>query len=299
MSGALEPRLAELPLFVNREDELADFQRMLENNDPRIIVLSGGGGVGKSSLIARMWHECALHKIRKTEVVSTETRHRHYLEIMRKLRDDIGVESFSAFTDLVNFYTVPQYNLQINVAGLAGSRVSVGEGLFVTGGSSTGDIAGILVKDIYLTSPRTDQNVPEGERMCRLTDVFHRCMKIATEHERLVVFLDATEKMTPETTQWVWNELLQPVLQNDLPNVLFVLSGRSEPELNRDWRFFVKVDAIKPLAIEHVIKYLGRRGLPEQHHEILADAIMEATDGLPYKIANFVDGILKRQRLRP
>ena len=39
------------------------------------------------------------------------------MAVMRKIRDDLGTDLFKPFTDLINYFTVPQYNLKIDVQG--------------------------------------------------------------------------------------------------------------------------------------------------------------------------------------
>ncbi|HEY1384097.1 MAG TPA: hypothetical protein VGF43_10800, partial [Dongiaceae bacterium] len=136
----VEQLLAE---FVDREDEMARFGTMLDDATRGLMVVWGEGGVGKSSLQAKMKHELARRQVRKAEIVWTDTYAHDYLAIMRKLRDDLGVEHFKAFTDLVNYFTVPQYNLTINLEGAA--KVSVLEGAKIEG-STVGDIAGVVIK---------------------------------------------------------------------------------------------------------------------------------------------------------
>ena len=83
MITELERRLAE---FVDREAEMDLFCRMLDTGERPVIVVEGEGGVGKSSLLARMVHECALRTLRKSEIVWTDTRRHDYLAVMRKVR---------------------------------------------------------------------------------------------------------------------------------------------------------------------------------------------------------------------
>lgn len=190
MITELERRLAE---FVDREEEMDRFCEMLDTGEKPIMVVWGDGGVGKSSLMARMIHEVAQRKMRKAEVTWTETRNYDYLAIMRKMRDDIGVDYFESFTDLVNFFTVPQYELKIQVDHAASIAVAKGAQIET---STVGDIAGIVIKDSMLVVPRSDMAVPETERMARLTDRFLEDLTVALESgPPLTVFFDAIEKM--------------------------------------------------------------------------------------------------------
>src|SRR5687767_12657252 len=111
-------RLAE---FVDRTEELARFCRILESTEKYIMVVWGEPGIGKTSLRLRMVHECAQRKLRKAEIVCGGTRTTGYLAFMRKIRDDVGLEYFNAFSDYANFLTDPNYkpqiSLNINVQG--------------------------------------------------------------------------------------------------------------------------------------------------------------------------------------
>ena len=88
-------RLAE---FVNREAEMARFGEMLDNPEAHVFVVWGPGGVGKSSLQAKMWHEVATRGLLKSEVEWTETRNHDMVAITRKIRDDFALPAFDAFT---------------------------------------------------------------------------------------------------------------------------------------------------------------------------------------------------------
>jgi hypothetical protein len=48
------------------------------------------GGVGKSSLQAKMIHEVANRGLLKSEVIWSETRNHDLMAITRKIRDDLG-----------------------------------------------------------------------------------------------------------------------------------------------------------------------------------------------------------------
>lgn len=291
MITELERRLAE---FVDREEEMDRFCEMLDTGEKPIMVVWGDGGVGKSSLMARMIHEVAQRKMRKAEVTWTETRNYDYLAIMRKMRDDIGVNYFESFTDLVNFFTVPQYELKIQVDHAASIAVAKGAQIET---STVGDIAGIVIKDSMLVVPRSDMAVPETERMARLTDRFLEDLTVALESgPPLTVFFDAIEKMTEDTQKWVWGELLQSLRDGRLGSIRFVLCGREEPLLDRDMQRLVEEAELQPLAHQDIVEYLVKRGVDEQSHDDLASMLLVATDGNPLHIATLVDGFLNLQK---
>ena len=104
-------RLAE---FVNREAEMARFGEMLDNPEAHVFVVWGPGGVGKSSLQAKMWHEVATRGLLKSEVEWTETRNHDMVAITRKIRDDFALPAFDAFTNVRADYYPESLRLQID-----------------------------------------------------------------------------------------------------------------------------------------------------------------------------------------
>jgi GTPase SAR1 family protein len=278
--------------FVNRETELGNFQRVLESLDMAIYAVWGDGGVGKSLFMAKMVHEVAQRNLRKAEVVWSETNNHDYLAVMRKLRDDLGVDTFKPFTDLVNFFTVPQYELKITVSSNAPIEVARGARIE---GSQVGDIAGIIVKDVMLTDPRADLQVPKAERRKRLTDCFITCMAAALASEPAVVFFDAVEKMSEETEAWLRDELLEAACADRLGKAKFVLCGRKEPHFDRSWNYAATIDQLCPLSQQHIAAYLEKRGVGPEGREKLALMLLTFTGGNALEVANRVEVFLKVQ----
>lgn len=284
MTTLQEQRLAT---FVDRADEVARFCEVLDDQSRAIMVVWGEGGIGKSSLLARMIHECANRNIRKAEVVWTDIRSHNYLAIMRKIRDDAGPENFLHFTDLINYFTVPQYELKITIEG-AGIRVAEGAEIK---GSSTGVIAGVVIKDCMLGYPRNDINVPEDERRIRLTDCFLDDLAAATGNNALVIFFDAIEKMTFETERWVSEELIGGISQGWLPNVKLVLCGRRKPDLG-ECRLIAEESELKPFLREHIVEYLEKSGITDGR-DAIADLLLLHTKGKLLDIASSVKYLLQ------
>jgi GTPase SAR1 family protein len=285
----IERLLAE---FVNREKEMSQFCDMLDDTGTCVFAVWGGGGVGKSSLLAKMIHEVASRKIQKSEITWTETRNHDYLAIMRKMRDDLGPEHFVRFTDLVNFFTVPQYQLRVKIEG---GQISVAEGARIEAGAQVGDIAGIIIKDATLTEPRADMQVSPSERRARLTDAFVEGVAAALQHKSAVVFFDAAEKMTEETEDWVWKELLPAACDFRLGRVKLVLCGRRKPTVDRLWQNVIDVAELQPLTAEHILAYLERRGVDAAERKALADMLLVVTGGNMLELATHVDGYLRLQ----
>jgi KAP family P-loop domain len=284
----VERLLAE---FVDREVEMARYREMLDDRGVCVFAVWGGGGVGKSSLQAKMIHEVATRKIIKSEVIWTETRNHDFLAILRKIRDDLGAEHFSGFTALVNSFTDPQHHLRVTLEGNA--NISVAAGATIEDGANIGRIAGVIIEDVMLTDPHAGMQDSAGERRARLTDAFAADMAAAFKDREAVVFFDAVEKMTEDTEDWVWGELLPAACDGQLGEVKFVLSGRRKPAVDRLWRGVIEVAELQPLPREHVLLYLEKRGVAEADREVLAKTLLMITKGNMLALANYVDGYLK------
>ncbi|HEY1385403.1 MAG TPA: hypothetical protein VGF43_17390, partial [Dongiaceae bacterium] len=189
----------------------------------------------------------------------------------------------------------PQYNLTINLEGAA--KVSVLEGARIEG-STVGDVAGVVIKDLMLVAPRADKEIPEAERLTRLTAVFAPCLAAATAQAPCVVFFDAVEKMTADTERWVWGELLGRSRDGQLPNIKFVLSGRKEPQLDRTWNRACEVKQLRPLERQHIVIYLEKRGVTAEGREQMADVLLIASKGNLLNLATLVDAYLNLQQTR-
>src|SRR5260370_31576046 len=109
--------------FVDRQTEVRRFCDVLESDDKPIMIVWGEAGIGKSSLLLRLIHECSLRQVRKAEVFCTKFRFNTHLGVMRKIRDDVGAEHFQRFTQFVTFfYPDPAQppaaaTLNINISG--------------------------------------------------------------------------------------------------------------------------------------------------------------------------------------
>ena len=279
--------------FVDREVEIQRFRSMLDGDGTRLFCIRGAGGVGKSSLQAMMIHQVAQRKLSKAEIVWTDTRNYDYLGIMRKVRDDIDVEAFKPLTDLINYFTVPQYELRVELQGA--QRISVLTGAKTKNTTFQGDVAGIAIKDMMLANPRDDMAVPDKEHIIRLTDSFLRCLKVAAKGELIVLFFDAVEKMSEETEAWLWGELLHTIREGRLPRVRAVLCGRAMRDLDRTWRDVAKVTDLQGLTSDNIRIYLERRGLHSKKAETLGDVLEIASEGNMLKLATIVDTLIQRK----
>jgi len=226
----------------------------------------------------------------QAKIVWSETRSHDYLGVMRGIRNDLGGGQFSAFNDLVNFFTVPQYKLELVVSG----TVSVGTNLRNEG--TIGAISGVVVQDANFTVPRADLAMSETERMNRLTDVFLQELSAAGAARDSIIFLDAFEKASNITQSWVINELVGALFEGRLGQLRIVLCGRVRPSLQEDWWLMVNEMPLSPFSRDHVIEYIDKSQLniPQDAIAYVADTLLASTNGVPSSVANLVNIVAKR-----
>lgn len=283
-----------LASFVDRDDEMARFCALLDSPNKRVMSVTGPGGIGKTSLLARVIHEVACREgVVKVEVICTDDAVPEFMTILRTCRDNIDVKAFNRFTDRVNFYTDPHYAVDVN---LHGGTIKVAENLNVSEGASVGPVAGILIKDSMFTSSRLDLDVSPAERRLALTNAFIECLGEAAKAWPLIVILvDGAEKLDPPTTTWLWHSFIDGVAERKIPNVRFVIFGRNKPTIEPWQEDFVELAELQALDIPDIVLYLEKRGVGAEHREALAEMVFAGTGGNPFDIANQVSAFLKRQ----
>jgi hypothetical protein len=283
--------------FVDRETEMERFVQFLDDPNEMVMMVWGGGGIGKSSLQAKMRHEVAQRGLPMAEVIWSESQNHDYLAVMRKIRDYLGVDSFKQFTDLANFFTVPhyKYQLEINVKGI--EDISVLKGASITD-AQIGSVSAVTIKDMMVPEPREDMHVPDEERRTRLTDAFVNgvltYIKERSEKQSALVFLDGTEKMTKEMELWLWEQLLAELVGKKIKGLKFVVCGRRKPELDRSWKQTTVIRQLKPLRREHIEAYLIKRGVQEGV-DVLANFLEATTHGNMLELATQVDAYLEKE----
>lgn len=287
--------------FVDRSAEMAVFQQVLDGDDWPVMVVTAGTGMGKSALLMRMVHECALRHLPKAELEWTSVDVLDYVATLRRLRDTLGVDTFLAFTDLVNYYysdTDYQPKLEINI-NLQGGSIQVAAGAQITG-STVGDIAGIVLRDNNFTIPRSDLTVPDEVRRERLTGRFLEGLATLSRDNKVVLFFNATEKMSEITYQWLWGQLLRPVIDGAMPNVRGVLLGQ-RPAPGRgelgDRAELVACAELKPLSIDDIDAFIAKRaagtaGPGAETRRELAKMLALMTKGRPSDVVVLVDQYL-------
>jgi hypothetical protein len=275
--------------FVNRDSELKHFCRILDDNEYIVMVINGETGIGKTSLQKRLIYECReIRKMRWAETFWLDTRSYNYMTIMRKLRDDIGAESFQPFTDLLNYFTKPDYNLTLNVQHAGEINILKDADLKDV---KVNEITGqkIYIQDLNINTPREDKAIREEERMFKLTQQFLTDLTAALGKENVVILIDDVEKMPPETSKWLWTEFIRAVLDRNLSNLRIVLCIDDKPEIDEFLQRKVRIGNLKLLAEEHIVEYLNKRKVGEEAaRKALASMIMAKGHGKPSEMVEMV-----------
>ncbi len=300
MISYMERRLAQ---FVDRVEEMDHFRQMLDTREKPIMVVWGEAGLGKTSLFFRMIHECAERKTRKSEVVWSDTRSHTYLDVLCKIRDDVGVDHFKAFSQLVDSTRNPQ--LEVKLAVETTGEIDVARDMEVTN-STVGDVAGAMFKNstfVLPGIPMSERAELENKRLQNIHDQFVEDLGTALKDEPLVVFFDAVEKMKDDCYKWVWGEMLRAAVEDRLGKISFVLCGRKPPDIEPEMEMMVKRTELRPLRQEHIAEYLLKRAQEENVQALLnnpalidfcAETLLGATKGQPLAIASSIEGALTK-----
>jgi hypothetical protein len=237
-----------------------------------VMAVWGPTGIGKSQLLAKMVHECANLQLRRARILFRDEYLPDYLAILRACREDIGVTPFNPFTEKIrDYFADPRVT---NVFNLNNSPITVGSDTTVEEGGELGEMVGVkIVVDPMTSEPRADLSVSEDERRIRLTETFLDCLATTAATGRIVIFVDAVEKMPINTARWLWNDVIDGVSTRGA-DVCFVISGqlKPNPEPPRAARL-VRWAELRPLAEADVGTYLTKRGCPADK---LADYIKSA-----------------------
>lgn len=292
MKPAIEYALAE---FTDRTEEMKRFCNLLQSHEKPIIFVSGTSGMGKSSLLARMWHECSLRQLAKSCVTWSNTQNHDYLAVLRWIRDEIGAANFNSFTSVVNAYFDETVKVDLNVT--ADGNISVAAGAQFAN-SSVGSIAAVVIRDCMFTLPRRDLGVQEVERRLRITKAFLSDLKALAAQGPVAIFFDAVEKMSEETRGWMWELFMEPFRDGEIPSATCVHFGQVQPDLDRAMARAVESTELLPWRLHDIEDYLVKRNIQCASLSEIATLLMAATRGVPIQVATMVDSFEKMSQSR-
>ena len=276
--------------FVDRTAELKHFREMLEGNAPPLLCICGPSGIGKSSLLAMMVHETKQRSVRSVHLTWTGSRNYEYSDIIRKIRDDLGSSAFEETTHLLDYFAKSRNTLNVRLVQPESIKVMTGARLRHS--TITGGVTGARIDVMRVDTTHLPSDVPETERQIRLTDTFVASLKSAAGNGTIVLFLDAAERMTQETTDWLQSELFGAIREDKLPSVCVVVCGELVPQLDRRWNDFAATFDLGRLSCQDVRVYIEKRGIPRQEADLAAGIFYSTSKGNTLMLAEQVDGYL-------
>lgn len=298
------PSESVLREFVDRKPILKAFRNMLESPEApfRVMWVYGDGGMGKSILLSRMMQECRERNIRWLHAEWRDTERYSYLDLMRRLRDvSRRLDLFSLFTDQVNRFTQSGYPTTIKVdLGNINDLHILENGRIEQGGVEIH--VGHVVKDLNVTLMREDFDVDDRNARIELTRAFLPCLRVLVGDQPIVLLLDALEKAHRGTMAWIFDELLERISRNRLPNVFVVLAGREsapDDDLNR-FRKCLQPYSLGLLQAEDIQEFLRLRECTDAEVQLLATVILaEAArrPPTPLEVATFTTNYQRQKVL--
>jgi len=240
--------------FVNREKQRRGFLKMLAGETPkRIMLVEAKEKMGKTWLIQRMRHEC---RVRNIPVAHFDFRDRlpwDCLTIVREARDDLNPAAFNYLTQVINHLTGA--SAQINIENLSvavnitDSQVS----------DSQIDVRKIVPDDFNVV--RVDSKTTRRYIEMQVTDAFFVCLSSLAEGSMVVFLFDTFEEAPPEAVQWIQNQLLRRIRDDQLHNVIVIIAGRSTLTLDETWKHVIAQTDLDRFDEDDIREYLSKRGL--------------------------------------
>jgi hypothetical protein len=265
---------------------------MIETRQKPVMYVWGATGLGKTSLFYRLVKECEERELRKSILIWTDTRRHDYVDIMCKIKNDLGADTFKPFADEINSLAgAPESNLSSPDAGNHESAPEI-----QTSGLSMENVPSIKASAIV---PMSDMAAIERSRMIRLTDLFIDDLGKVLVSAPLVVLFDGVEKMPADTSTWFREELLQAVSDGRLPNICFLLCAQNKPDFGGIMNQIIEEAELQPLQIEDVVEFLAKRSEAENLgaavnavRRAIANIILKNTHGKPNDVATQVDAFI-------
>jgi tetratricopeptide (TPR) repeat protein len=305
--GSLPPTDAR-NIFIGRTGELLFFmQNILKPADPthNIISISGQGGVGKSTLLARFIDEARSPNFKDYCLTAmVDERQTTTVSIMEKVADQLGIAG--KFEKALRQYKATLRKLQTeqetlqkpilrNLPDFAGATV---EGVPIAGpllreGVKVGTkhLLGryhtdqIHMDAELLEDPLDDLTKAFVDELNRLAEMQIMLSIRRVRRLRVLLFFDTFEQLAVVAAPWLLDYFLEAEIKN---NIVLVIAGRdplahSSPGSPKRWLPYHDSNTIYSIPLdgfteEETHLYLAKRGITEPGH---IAAIWQLSGGLP------------------
>lgn len=295
--------------FVDRRTEVKLFRRMISRGgiEPRILAVTGVGGIGKSTLLKIFSSICELSHIPCFRVDCRDSK--SVLDVARSI---VFQSSESKMR------TSPLYDLNRSLKKLESILNQINK-LRIQNGSEEGEFLTSLTKNILksfvpLSIPVVD-SIKENDIPDKLLkkytisklnqknlELLYNAERVFTEnlisgfngiaHESHCVIMFDTFEMAGDLEIWL-REQCMPHLNE---NIVVVISGRKRlgSEWER-WRPIINEVELLSFSDKYTRIYLANRGIKESH---LVKKLFDFTSGHPMCLAISVDLYKKRKSIR-
>ena len=263
--------------FVDRERELALFQRMLSGETAkRILRVLERGEQGKTFFLLRLFHECEQQCPPVPAVLLDFDQRRSgltdYLSVAREVRRYLGDDCTPAICDCEEAIARGRPLVSIRT-GVGDAGVDWGE----RGRFTEADISDIAGRDsINVSVGDVSGDMPTVDVAQQRADMGRALRKdlagLATSHRRVVLLVDTFEHASEETCAWLERWLFD-ALRLELRHVLLVVAGRPECHTffaqPRLWSGLVTaIDRFDPFSDDEIRDHYRQRGIRISEEEM-------------------------------
>jgi hypothetical protein len=138
-------------------------------------------------------------------------------------------------------------------AGEADSPLSPGDA--PTAGEETVDDLG------FETLPADD--LVRQEAITKINLALRNCLKEVSQRHKIIFLIDSYERRSATAEPWLHQNLLSPIIDQQLDNLIVLIAGRETPDMG-DRRPVAGKTGLDPFTIDHVREYIEeRRNLEE------------------------------------
>lgn len=269
--------------FTNRTNEISLFGRLIEVTKPEynILCIYGYGGVGKSFLLDKFQGICEERGIRCVRLDGSA--HQTIVKIVHAIRSQMGNKGwfshFRKFDQDLKRYLEIQGKLEKNqvTQNLIHLFISAGGMIDPTGTVNT---IGKETIGSGLSALSSLLNQPDIEFYIQADIALTKSLMNAISklnEKKLVILIDAFEKLSDEIKQWV-----EEVLARNISDQTILIIG-SRQRLDHNWANWESDEILKQVELlnfneKHTYEYLHKLGVQEEE---LIKEIFTFTQGHP------------------